>query len=979
MEFNAGVKNTPAGTKFITADGKFHQAENISVPIELDGSKLITFLNRNTGAQSVYARIKWSGTPTGAIFSQHRTMENFRGYEAGFSQKYYFDLEGTKFAMQISSGRRDSIISHFDKKAAGIVPNKEYDCFAVITPGKSFCFTAIDVESRKVVLRQATAAPQKLAPKAGERLLCIGGRRISSKKASCFAPAGTAVSKFAFWNRALSEQDICQYIGYKTDFQKIETSVQIPVRSKTTLYVNGSTGNDKNDGLSREKSFKTIQCAANNVQKGDTVIIAEGVYYEKVCLTRAGSFDNYITFKGEGKVIITAADRKLRERKGDWKLEDKEKNIYSVPFDHDPVRVLADGYELFPYPVKECLPQAAQLNGYPSTPHGFAFDEKEQRLYVRFKAGQTPEKTMICASPERAAGSNGHHVWQSYHANFHIGKGAENGYIILDNLTFETPGGAGVVTCGSNIVVRNCVFSGCRFGVAGFKKADNIFIENCDYSQKGVYKDVMDVIKRAQKEGLDKKFRFYFWGHKSNRNSKKQMSNFETGIVCGVGRNWHLRNCRIDDSFEGFSCWCANEAVDFQVYGNMFRKIIDNAIETENKAKNVRVYNNCFEDVFEPVSWQPLAGPPWPGPVFVYRNIVRTTEAYKLHATAIDKFLPGAFKIGVAGRNWHYPKHGNVPIEVIAARTSKRFVGAPDPGFLVFNNTILHPEGGLMTTPQPVSGRALRELVNFRFFNNIIQTKKMNVNKVWKAPLVEFYNNMVVDSKDNDAHRGIMSQDGGKLFKNIADLKLAADHSLAKESPARMAGILHFEEPDASLDCGAVPWGTKFDLTCGAGSASDLSKLSKFRKSVNYHPEFIRSLGPERGSWAIYSFDKIYNVPLEIPSGAKSLTAVFRITDCTRPHENITRKWKLFSAENFLLQIETNAEKSVLVCQNGSSKYQYDLGKLERDVYQTLTINFSKEIILNGKTLTKTALKAPAQGEGKTEIYRNVLFDLEIR
>ena len=741
-------------------------------------------------------------------------------------------------------------------------------------------------------------------------------------------------------------------------------------------YVDGANGSDSNDGRGEKKSFRTIQKAADKVVAGDTVVISPGVYFEIVRLNRSGAPGKYITFRGRGEVIITAADRTLREKRGEWKLEDREKNLYSVSFDHEPSRVLADGYELFPYASLGFLKRAELSDaGYPAPPHGFCFDGK--RLYVRFREGQSPEKTLLCVSPSGAKGSNAHHVWQAEHSNFHIGKNAaKRGYIKLENLTFETPGTAGVVTYASNVAVTGCSFHGCRFGVAGVRKAANVFVESCFYTQKGVHSDTMELIRRAQRSGINKKIRFYFWAHKINRNSKKQMVNFETGIVCGVGRNWHIRNCRIDDSFEGFSTWGASNAEDFQVYGNVFRKIVDNAAETENSSRNVRIYNNFFEDVFEPVSWQPLAGPPWPGPVFVYRNVVKTTPDFKLHAEALENFLPGVFKLGVSGRNWQYPQHGNVPVSVIAARTSKRFVGAPDPGFLVFNNTIIHPDGGLMTTPQPLDDRALRELVNFRFFNNIILTKKMHVSKTWKAPLVEFYSNIVIDSPHNDFHRGIMNKEGGKLLKDASTLSMNSDWTLTEKSPARNGGILHFFEPDASTDCGAVPYGEKFEMVSGTEYIPELDKLTPFRRAVYYHPELLRSAGPEAGSWAVYSFDKAYKIPLAVPAGAKRFRAVFRLADCTRPHErSIVRKWKLFAAKNYSISLEAKEGKAVLICRSGGGESRYDLGAFNRDRYCTLDITFGNSIEFDGRGISGKAPAAPAPGKGELEIFRNVLFD----
>ncbi len=51
-------------------------------------------------------------------------------------------------------------------------------------------------------------------------------------------------------------------------------------RAPTTLYVNGKTGNDSNDGTSSGKAFKTIQKAVEMCIDGDTILVAPGVYKE---------------------------------------------------------------------------------------------------------------------------------------------------------------------------------------------------------------------------------------------------------------------------------------------------------------------------------------------------------------------------------------------------------------------------------------------------------------------------------------------------------------------------------------------------------------------------------------------------------------------------------------------------------------------------------------------------------------------------
>ena len=76
--------------------------------------------------------------------------------------------------------------------------------------------------------------------------------------------------------------------------------------------------------------FARIQQAADIVNPGDTVIINPGVYFETVRLKRFGTKDAPITFKADKvkkrRVIITAADKDIRQKKNKWTLHDKKTN-----------------------------------------------------------------------------------------------------------------------------------------------------------------------------------------------------------------------------------------------------------------------------------------------------------------------------------------------------------------------------------------------------------------------------------------------------------------------------------------------------------------------------------------------------------------------------------------------------------------------------------------------------------------------------
>ncbi len=80
-----------------------------------------------------------------------------------------------------------------------------------------------------------------------------------------------------------------------------------------TFYVT-KNGNDNNPGT-LDLPWLTIQKAADNVSAGDTVYVREGIYAEKVKITRSGNEGNYITFSAfPGESVIIDASGKV----GQW-------------------------------------------------------------------------------------------------------------------------------------------------------------------------------------------------------------------------------------------------------------------------------------------------------------------------------------------------------------------------------------------------------------------------------------------------------------------------------------------------------------------------------------------------------------------------------------------------------------------------------------------------------------------------------------
>jgi hypothetical protein len=69
-----------------------------------------------------------------------------------------------------------------------------------------------------------------------------------------------------------------------------------------TLYVDAQRGNNDNDG-SAHAPWQTIQKAADFAQPGDTVLVAQGDYPERIHVTRSGAPDRPITFEASGRAV----------------------------------------------------------------------------------------------------------------------------------------------------------------------------------------------------------------------------------------------------------------------------------------------------------------------------------------------------------------------------------------------------------------------------------------------------------------------------------------------------------------------------------------------------------------------------------------------------------------------------------------------------------------------------------------------------
>lgn len=231
---------------------------------------------------------------------------------------------------------------------------------------------------------------------------------------------------------------------------------------------------DDNPGTA-DRPFKTISCAARQVQPGDVIQIEDGVYREAVVVEVNGVKERPIMFVAApgAHVVVTGADVVT-----EWQREPGDGNRFSAPWPHvfagwspsnahpndDEHRLIGRCEQVFTdgYPLQQVLSLPEMSRGT------FFADLQTQRLYVWDRMNRDPVhwRQYIQAAARQV-------VWESRGAHIHVrgirfryaANQAQRGavlltgnYGLLEDCVVEQVNSSGVSIHGTGVVVRRCVF-----------------------------------------------------------------------------------------------------------------------------------------------------------------------------------------------------------------------------------------------------------------------------------------------------------------------------------------------------------------------------------------------------------------------------------------------------------------------------------------------------------------------------------------
>ena len=558
---------------------------------------------------------------------------------------------------------------------------------------------------------------------------------------------------------------------------------------------------------------QSLQEAADELQPGDTLLLAEGTYYQSFNLTRGGTERKPITIKAEapGKVIITGA------MKTTPKFEQVEGAIYNTKWSAKGLKdrgtrrvwVVADGRSLYNYTSMEEMKTCKPGKGRDTTPlEGFLYRDGE--LYIRLLGGTTPDNANVAVSrPDTTI-------------LVEI-KGQE--HVVLEGLRFHVAPDVAVRvgirrhphTVCRHIVIRDCHFFGCHRAIVGQNvRVDrpggaveygpsHITVEHCEFSNYPTY-DWLHYSMVLEQPAWRALYHSTLGGNAI--------------LPGGNVTAWKIRHCYIHDTFDGIGVASTGEqgrnrpALRHEYAYNLLHRCADDNIEFDSiEYAGVRAHHNVI------LEGQCLLGlsPVQRGGVTIEHNIVYASPEYGIPWSVIFKFsTPG-------GSAWS--RGGFHPLS----------------GMIIRNNTLINAKSGVSWGTSTRHGKYFKD--DNLVANNIIYARDWDFcsGLPWKEGLEIQKNNLcvgpLIEAGKHAPPRVLCSRSKGPLvgrdtyFRDVMPPSLRGlvdEGELGEEieinrvsfavseqyvrAAAKECGFDAAEYMDVHKHLGAIPPGTKWEF-----------------------------------------------------------------------------------------------------------------------------------------------------------------------
>jgi hypothetical protein len=388
--------------------------------------------------------------------------------------------------------------------------------------------------------------------------------------------------------------------------------------------------------------YATIQQAANAAQAGDVIHIMPGTYREQVTPPRSGNQAAWIRFKGEGAGVIMDGSETIPTNSG-WTSQGN--GVYSRAYSRTPAFGTLDSVRLYNH---------GNLDSLRSNGDGIAggFCVQGGTLYVKAPDGNP----LINRELRMAICDYGYYI---------DGKG----YIIIENLDIGYYNAMCVrIRDSHHCTVSRCTIHQSRemVSIDRLLSTDNL-VEYCSIWGTGVTAWPWDICHDSHDCG----------------------SNCIAVSNAGEGNVVRHNTCRGTYNGIYLGQWTTSypeeNALENDVYGNTLSEIVDDGLEPECKAINLRMYRNTFHNVYSPISLAPIET----GPTWVMFNVIANTWVNSPGA-AYWGGSPGWVKISLT-------PSGARPLGAMRIYHNTAFLDAPDnngwdspgSGYTHFKNNIV--------------------------------------------------------------------------------------------------------------------------------------------------------------------------------------------------------------------------------------------------------------------------------------------------